>query len=135
MNKNTEKALEFAVKKLVKTLENTTNFVLEQAPDVLKEMVTEAKIGAAFAISASSIALIVCLTTMYYFIPKSLENPQIGHYSDNTGYGFISVFASSGAIACTAFIVCSIYGLVVLNKCPKLFLLRQLKELVSSSEE
>lgn len=126
MNKNTEKALEFAVKKLIRVVEKTSDFAIEHAPDVLKEMVTEAKIGCAFAVAASALVLAACSVALYNLLPKAFQ----GEYG-NFGAGITSFFAGLGAIGSLIVMVCCIETLVTLKYCPKLFLLKKLKELAS----
>lgn len=129
MNKSNQKLLNDGLKGLVKRLEKTEKFVLDQAPDICKQMIQEELIEiyviGIFSLAASIIGIFMLILSLLNGIT------EVRHGYDQPTIWLV-VFI--GSILCIGFGVTTCvthlkYYLFV-TKCPKLFLLRSFKKLV-----
>ena len=126
-----KKAINVAVNALVKRLEKTEKFAMEQAPEICKQMVEAEMIeiksnivGCGLTFLLLSVLAGIALHSANTYIPSD-------RFDDGRGmryliFGMLSFFAMFPASAVWQNVVSFIY----VKKCPKLFLLKEFRKLV-----
>lgn len=127
MNK---KDLNAAILSLINKLEKTEKFVLQQAPEICKQMIKEKSFDIAIDLFLSLLAAIPSISTTFLLIYQIVRAPQ----DASDGYYGLRLLGLGIAALITIFGVCSTsdqikYRYLVKN-CPKLFLLREFRALL-----
>lgn len=124
-----KETLDLTLRQFLERLEKTEKFVLEQAPDLCKEMVLHEKINLISNFFTCTIIFVVllsidihCLNIIY-----STEHEMFG-------YSLTAILSSLFAFVTLVFIVESIQRLYQLRNCTKLFLLKEFRDLVSGDD-
>jgi hypothetical protein len=129
MNSSAKKLINDAIKGLIEKLEQTEKFVLEQAPDICKQMVTDQMIRARMDIVITSVLLFLSAICFIHAWPHEFFTD-----SQPTRYFFISALGFCFGV----FGICcgyeSVHTIFYLKYCPKLFLLREFKSLVETKK-
>jgi hypothetical protein len=123
--------LKNALAGLIDRLEKTEKFVLEQAPDVCQQVVMEFKIHNFMQMGFAAVAFLFGLVA----VPVAIAHPMFvvpeGHYSsDPTWYMGLFIVGGVGLVAGFCVLVNTVYWNIYVNRCTKLFLLREFKRLV-----
>lgn len=131
MKNSDKKLLTDAMKGLIKRLDKTEKFVLDQAPDLCKQMVTEVLIENYIQLAVASIIMLLSVAVIPIAIHNGINYEySSGSYSGPTRYFFLMVIGFIGALISSGMVVNAGYYLLYLKNCPKLFLLREFKKLV-----
>jgi hypothetical protein len=122
MNK---KLLESVMKSFILRLEKTEKFVLAEAPEICKQMVTNKIIRNAEQLfcGATLLAIGILLLTI------ALRN-QCVEADGPTRYFFVMLIGGLGALAGFFVTTSAVTEIVYLKNCPKLFLLNEFKDFV-----
>lgn len=121
--------LNSAVKALVDRLERTEKFVLEQAPDICQQVVTEFKLQNFGQMFIGVILLLIAAVA----IPVSIHNRPwfVGHYDQDVTWSFGLLMAGLAALVIGLPVLWSaLYYYFYVSKCTKLFLLREFRKLL-----
>ena len=130
-----DSALESLVKELVSISSDTKSFVADQAPDLAKQFIAERMVD---LISDGFLALVLfgigvaCMTWLHGW--QYVPNPESFHYyyDDYMVCKFIGYFFSGlGTAVGFSCLVSTADKVFKLKVAPKVYLLRELKELVS----
>jgi len=123
MEQKTKKTLNSALEGLLKRLEKGEKFVLAQAPAICKELVTEMLIDSATWMVVGFVPLVIG----FLMITGSCE------HQSNTSilHGFGWLVTGIGAIATLAVI----HDLLVLKLCPKISVIRKIRDLLSTRKD
>jgi hypothetical protein len=125
MNK---KVLNNAFNSLIKRLEQTEKFVLDQAPEICKQMIREMMICNIMKIVGCAIAAII-FSIAAYELGFYIWGPEFsGRSKDGSGLLFFLVLIANGFSL--AGIYDGIHGLIFIKNCPKLYLLRSFRNLI-----
>lgn len=128
--KTDKDTLNKAIKGFLSRLEKTEKFVLDQAPDLCKEMIREVLVENYMQLG---IAILLALISVP-LIPIALHNGITYTTSYNseepTRYFFLMLLAITGSVASVCVASNAAYYLLYVKYCPKLFLVRQFKKLV-----
>lgn len=118
-----------AIDQLIQRLEKTEKFVLDQAPDICKEMVKEKmfdyKMDLAFQVTsfvASALVLIACGVLAY---------SHVGQTDWMFGCGLFGTISLLLVMLTTDTIILTIKRIYYVTNCTKLFLLNEFKDLIS----
>ena len=122
MEQKTKNTLNNTLEGLLKRLEKGEKFVLAQAPAICKELVTEMIID-------NARVLIFALTAIIGGI--FVVNRTFIHQDDNVGFHFIGYLAITGGCIASVFLI---NNLLILKLCPKVSLMRKIKDLLSTSK-
>lgn len=127
MNK---KALNTAFTGLIKRLEATEKFVIDQAPQICKEMIRERAIEVTMQLVGSLVLSIILLVISsksgWYAHVKSNTNLE----SEVIGWWILSIGAGLFSLPSLGIFWDSIQSLILLKNCPKLFLIRSFRSLI-----
>lgn len=122
--KKTGNKLEKAVDAIVNRLEKAENFVLDQSPQVCKEVIKEK-----FALTVYSIILCTLmsagLTELTFFLARYNETVKDGWPA------FLAVISGMAALISAIIALCEVSNLISLKTAPKLTILRELKRLLA----
>lgn len=134
MNKNKD-ILNVALKSLISRLEKTEKFVVEQAPDICKQMIYEKKLNLIINIIMEALLFVVLLFVTVYTAIKCHQYSEVSNrYNELSTYctlfGIASLLSAMGFFCNIRELRNSVEWLVYLKKCPKLFLLREFKTLM-----
>jgi hypothetical protein len=126
------KVLNTALKGFIKRLEKTETFVLDQAPDICKQMVVEGLLQAKAGLWGALGLLTLGILAISQSLPHDFEYNACEHIScsEPTRYLFLWLLGAGAIIVGAILAGCSIYSLFYLRSCPKLFLLREFRDLV-----
>lgn len=126
-----KKVLNQAITAIVKRLEKTEKFVLDQAPDICKQMVKEdvtnnvvnfiQQIGGVIVFSS-----LLALAVIHLNIPQPTE----GREHDNFGWWCLAILSSIPTAILIACAIDSLKEIYLTKTCTKLFLLREFKRLI-----
>lgn len=123
-----EQVIANAYESLIKRLESTEKFVVEQAPDVCKEIIKEKLLDETINVLTYSFGLIVGIIITFIGIHYSLDTVNPNYIRFPLGFvsfvSICSIFPTSGSL------IDSINRLLIIKMCPKLTLIRQLKRLI-----
>lgn len=124
--------LDNAIKHLVVRLEKTEKFVLDNAPDICKQMVMEVVIN--------SVTNLICYFIMFGFVSKYLPifwmcTSQAVKDEAALGYGVLTLACMAVGFFTLAAIIDEIKTFLYVKNCPKLFLLREFKSLIKTKEK
>lgn len=122
------KTLNSAVQGLVDRLEKTETFVVEQAPEICKQMIYEKLIKVWAAIIPSAFLVVISLFLIPYFFKNSSFRDDATVLQSLCGLGLLGFVV--GSVVCSILLFENLQQLFFLKKCPKLFLLREFKNLV-----
>ena len=129
MNKK-NKVLDKLLNELVATVQNTKNFVIEQAPDIAKEMIAEEKIINSIIFAISAFALLLSLIGFAF----GLFGPEPKNWNDFSMLALSRVIFGTISIISGAVSIGTLYDstikLLCLKVAPKVFLLTKLSKLV-----
>ena len=126
MNKN-QKVLNTALRGLLSRLEKTEKFALEQAPDICKQMVQERKQDNIMRLVVAGFLLLVFSGVSAFLLYKGTSlsgGEKAGCYL----FGLLSLACVGGA---GNSIYLAIQWILMLKNCPKLFLLREFRNLLN----
>ena len=126
---NNKKKLEKAVNAIVTRLEKAENFVLEQAPDVCKEVIAEKKALGQLTIGVS-IFIIMLLITLGLIANHNIDHTYSLGSNENCGPMVLIGLSVMLIVVCLGFIIDTSVRLISLKVAPKLNILRELKSLV-----
>ena len=129
MKSETDKQIAEILKKGLEVAEKSGNFVIEQAPDLVKQLITYKTIE-------TSICVLIEITLMYlifryfkYLYKKNNENSDF-LYDNEFHFGGITItFVLS--ILCFFAFICDISNLIQLIFAPKIYLLEYIAQLLS----
>lgn len=129
---DTKELLNTAVAGLIDRLEKTEKFVLEQAPDVCQQVVAEFKLQVYVQMClgvAATILGIIALSVAYH--NGIMSNPRDYHPDGEPTWWFLLfLLGLAGAIIGPWVTLNAVYWNVYVQRCTKLFLLRQFRKLV-----
>jgi hypothetical protein len=127
------KTLNSAVKGLIDRLEKTESFIIDQAPEICKQMVYDKCVENKINLINYSFLTVLMLVTACVSGSESYHSIASGKVGAD-GYQFICFLLSLGSgITSLIFIsefLLAIQWLIYLKKCPKLFLLREFRNLI-----
>jgi hypothetical protein len=129
MAKKTQSKLENIVDSVVTRLEKAEKFVLEQSPDVCKEVIAEKLALLVLNITLSSLSSIG-LVRLAFYLASFAESNQREAWPYVTAAGAVLL-----AILCICWLISSVESLISVRTAPKLTILRELRDLVSKKEE
>jgi hypothetical protein len=130
MGKNmNKKTLNSAFTALIKKLEQTEKFVLDQAPEICKQMIRETMIANIMGIVGCTIAAII-LSIAAYKLGFHIWGTESLSTNDNMGSGLLFFLALVVNGLSLAGIYDGVYGLIFIKNCPKLYLLRSFRKLI-----
>lgn len=115
-----------ALQGFLSRLEKTEKFVLDQAPDVCKEMIREVVVAAQIQLTVAVLVAVLCIP----MIPISIHNHLTDYRGEPTGWALLLSLGIIGIASGIWLAFDASYQLLYLKNCPKLFLLRQFKKLV-----
>ncbi len=130
MAKKLENKLEKAVNAIVTRLEKAENFVLEQAPDVCKEVIREKLALGIFNSSLFVVGSVFFGRLSFYLFSCLAESGR-----DSFGYGMGGALTACAALFCTVGAIVELSGLISVKTAPKLTILRELKSLTEKDDE
>ena len=118
--------LNSAITSLIKRLEKAEAFVLEQAPEICKEIVIEGNLDARTNLTKAGLLFVVSLAATITF--------AIISYNTKAECSFFTGAASLGSLAtvmcASEAIIGEVNMLLTIKRCPKLYLLRELRKLI-----
>jgi hypothetical protein len=117
-----EKVLKELGSFLVKTLKETKSFVVEQAPDVVQQIIKFNTALAWFGIFGFSLLLGLMVTTWTYFYPFGCAGTDLQFI-----VGASAVFGGVSLIFCVGMLVQNMIELLKLKTAPKLYLIEYLR--------
>lgn len=127
MNK---KALNSAFTGLIKRLEKTENFIVDQAPEICKQMIYEKKLEQNISVSINgTLAVVTPIVTTVLAINSHGQYTE-SHEGLSIIFGAASIIIGIWAICIFDDLRKNIEWLIFLKKCPKLFLLREFRNLI-----
>ena len=127
----TKELLNKGLEQLVTGLEKTEKFVLDQAPDISKQMIVSFVMKTKFNILMYSGGLLISLITFGFTLFKAITWYNVEHSCYSDDHWWVCVFVMVVVILC--FIVAiahEVYYLFYIKNCTKLFLLKRFKELM-----
>lgn len=105
---------------LIEHIENTKDFVLEQAPDIIQQALKYERFSASFNAGVMAILLAASLGTAYYF----WKHPTLDKYDSRDFLSVFGVFIPLiAAVPFFAQLYISIDNLIKINIAPKYFLI------------
>jgi hypothetical protein len=108
------------VSKLVEYIEGTKDFVLEQAPEILKEALRYEYLSSLFISISSGVLLVLALSVFYY----AFCHPMVDKYGDRSfGSGMTMIVSAFVAVMVSGTLCISIDKIIKINVAPKYFLL------------
>lgn len=117
-------------KKVIGYLESTKEFALEQAPDICKQLILEAKIEATFDTASGLCVLIIGGGIGLFSFYKGITYQPHGSYDDGSGWYLAAIIVGGISLALSScFLSAGIHRFILIKNCPKLFLLRQFRKL------
>lgn len=131
MDNKSKKVLSSALNGLIKRLEKTEKFALEQAPDICKQMVYEKTLEKTIELWTSlpaAIALVIATIILAFKSHSALESEPSGGLAFLCGA--LSLAACVGSFVFLESVRYAVNWLIYLKKCPKLFLLREFRDLL-----
>jgi hypothetical protein len=120
-----EKRVDQVVESLVNTLEQSKNFVLEQAPDVARQMIAEREVELKFDIISFASGFIACLATVLicFFWNNQSDSVVIARW-------VIGIIAGFSVLPTGSCLFSTLSKMAQLKVAPKVFLLYRLKRLL-----
>lgn len=130
--KNNEKVLNTALKGLVSRLEKTEKFVLEQAPDICKQMVQESKQNSYINLFTNGLFMLISIVASVIFSHMAYVSFNDFHSSSDgtAGRTILAIISLAATIGTSCDVTSSLKWLLFLKNCPKLFLLREFRDLL-----
>lgn len=122
------KLLNAAINGLIERLDKTEKFVLTEAPELCKQIVREGYIDNGMMAIVSSIATVLLAALSLYFGLKA--NANFGDNGETAFRCLVSAGSGCGALIYIGEAYHSINLLLTVHFCPKLFLIRELRNLI-----
>lgn len=125
MDKNLKKGLTA----LISRLESTEKFVLEQAPEICKQLIEEKKIRETSDAILYGVFTTFCLITSIALAVIYFQQPMGKYGPSDVRFitGILSILAVVGFFPSFGMTYESLRNLFLLKKCPKLYLLRSFR--------
>ncbi len=115
-----------ALKEVLETIKQSKGFVLEQAPDLAKEVVLNAKVSALYNLLVS--LFFMALTGSYLIHLAGIEGEIKGYQ-----FGLMVASIIVGIISSFGFL-CTIESIISLVTAPKMYILKELSKAIGKGE-
>lgn len=127
MKKVKENVLNATIKAMITRLESVEKFALDQAPDICKEMIIEKKIDIALDLPMPIAGVIIAGILLFVgYNAPSIDPAAVSGLTKILDYTGACLFASPSIDS----LLKSVNWLIFINKCPKLYLLREFRNLL-----
>jgi hypothetical protein len=124
-----KKEMNNALKKLIDRLEKTEQFVLDQAPDICKEMVKEKVFDNTVDLFFNGLLTLILTGYASFAAIHLYRLPEIS-MDQGMGFGISGALSAIGVIPALYEFINTLKYIYFVKNCTKLFLLRQFKDLI-----
>jgi len=118
-----------ALKALLFRIETAEKFVVDQAPDICKEILTEKTLNSTISLIGSILVFGTLSSVLFMCVSK------INGYDDHQDHVAVHLLAFVCGIAIIPFmcqVYCDVVSLLTVKRCPKLVVLRELRKMIGN---